>query len=63
MAHMSLHYLYNQKIIFLHMDVKERTTLPLWKEWTIPVTVLDSVKTRFHEPAFQVPPSYLKFES
>jgi len=25
MAQMSLHYLYNQKIIFLHMDVKERT--------------------------------------
>ena len=25
MAHMSLHYLYNQKIISLHMDVKERT--------------------------------------
>jgi hypothetical protein len=32
MAHMSLHYLYNQKIIFLHMDVKERTCLLLYKE-------------------------------
>jgi len=25
MAQMSLHYLYNQKIVSLHMDVKERT--------------------------------------
>jgi hypothetical protein len=37
MAQMSLHYLYNQKIVSLHMDVKERT---LWTHTFVQILAL-----------------------